>query len=110
MEQELICPKCKGNKFSLITKDTFKCAYCGNVFSMEKKEEPAPAQDPKQLTQPAPQIIYIQPSNNQEETSVEEPKSIWDEFREWPEWVQWFIIWIIGMFGFFVFKLITGGL
>lgn len=64
MEQQLSCPNCKGNKFSIVAEDTYKCAYCGNVFSKPKTEtvNPAPAQAPygQPYGQPGPQPIYVQ--------------------------------------------------
>lgn len=87
MEQELTCPKCKGNKFSMIAKETFKCAYCGNVFSLEKKNEEQKS-SPQEPTQ---QIIYIQ-TPQQEKNSQAEEKKYSDE--DWlldpsvPSWVK----------------------
>lgn len=38
MQEEIKCPQCKGNKFSEIGAQTYKCMYCGNVFSYIKKD------------------------------------------------------------------------
>ena len=38
MEQVLICPKCKGNKLTLVSINTYKCAYCGSVVKYTKPE------------------------------------------------------------------------
>lgn len=87
MEQELTCPKCKGNKFSMIAKETFKCAYCGNVFSLEKKNE----EQQSSSHEPTQQIIYIQ-TPQQEKSSQAEEKKYSDE--DWlfdpgvPSWVK----------------------
>jgi uncharacterized Zn finger protein (UPF0148 family) len=68
MEQELTCPKCKGNKFSLVAKDTFKCAYCGNVFSTKQEEYSThPKEQEKNLDQSKPQVIFVQNPPQKEE-------------------------------------------
>lgn len=68
MEQELTCPKCKGNKFSLVAKDTFKCAYCGNVFSTKQEEDsPHLKKQEKNLGQSKPQVIFVQNPPQKEE-------------------------------------------
>ena len=102
--------KCKHCKQWLNEKQPNELGATDSLTQLEKKEEPASVQELKQPTQSAPQIIYVQPTNNLEESSVEKPKSIREVWGEWPEWAQWLILWIIGMFGFFIFKLITGGL
>lgn len=38
MEQILVCPKCKGNKLTLVSRNTYKCAYCGSVVKFTKPE------------------------------------------------------------------------
>ncbi len=42
MSTEVRCPKCHGDKFSILPNGQLKCAYCGNVYSppsMDKKEQ-----------------------------------------------------------------------
>jgi uncharacterized Zn finger protein (UPF0148 family) len=99
MEQELTCPKCKGNKFSMIAKDTFKCAYCGNVFSLEKKNE----EQQSSSHEPSQQIIYIQ-THQQEKSSQAEEKENSNE-DGLPIWVQIvaFVIALIVMY-FFIYR------
>lgn len=100
MEQELICPKCKGNKFSLLAKDTFKCAYCGNILSIEKKDDPAQIKEPEQTTstQPAPQIIYInapQPDSSKTDNNSNKEDNyniLFDPEVSWKVKIMWIIV------------------
>lgn len=39
MEQVLVCPKCKGNKLTFVSRNTYKCAYCGSVVKYTKPEK-----------------------------------------------------------------------
>lgn len=50
--QELTCPQCKGNKYTMIANNTFLCAYCGATFQGPSAPPPIPQQ---------PQYVYPQP-------------------------------------------------
>lgn len=41
---EIRCPKCNGDKFSVISADSVKCAYCGHVYSLRPMQEKEPQQ------------------------------------------------------------------
>lgn len=36
MQEEIKCPQCGGNKFNERGNNTYKCMYCGSVFSTRK--------------------------------------------------------------------------
>lgn len=39
MHEEIKCPNCGGNKFSILDNNTYKCAYCGTKFNNHKQSE-----------------------------------------------------------------------
>ena len=39
MSDRVRCPKCNGEKFSIVNADTVRCAYCGTVFKLPQKEK-----------------------------------------------------------------------
>ncbi|MBR5101642.1 MAG: TM2 domain-containing protein [Muribaculaceae bacterium] len=59
--ESLICPHCKGNKYTMIAKNTFMCAYCGSTFQGPKTEpEPQVVAPPQYAYMPPQPIIYQQ--------------------------------------------------
>lgn len=38
MNEEIKCPNCGGNKFSVLDNNTYKCIYCGTRFNVNKQE------------------------------------------------------------------------
>lgn len=94
MSESIKCPKCKGEKFSLINATTVKCAYCGHVyqlpgsdspteppFAVQKAAEQQPAQDKKpqikvvvDSSQPMPPTT---PENSDHEENDGEGKRMW---------------------------------
>lgn len=66
MNEEIRCPKCKGDKFSLVNATTLKCAYCGAVFQMpSEKLEPQPV---RQLGAPQGQQVVVNITGPQQPT------------------------------------------
>lgn len=49
MQEEIKCPQCGGNRFSLLDDTTYKCMYCGTTF--QKKEEKVTTTPPTNPTQ-----------------------------------------------------------
>lgn len=39
MNGEIRCPKCHGDKFTYVSEGTYKCVYCGTVFSVPKQSD-----------------------------------------------------------------------
>lgn len=39
MEEEIKCPQCGGSKFRECENDTYKCMYCGTIFSVKKSDK-----------------------------------------------------------------------
>lgn len=59
------CPKCKGDKFSILSHNEYQCAYCGNVFTPPFTEAAAPSQG-YHAQQSQPQVVYVaQPQQSQ---------------------------------------------
>lgn len=56
--QELTCPYCKGNKYTMIANNTFLCAYCGSTFHGESAPPPIQPQYAYQPPQPMYQPMY----------------------------------------------------
>lgn len=52
--QELTCPHCKGNKYTMIANNTFLCAYCGSTFQGPSAQPPIQPQPQYQYQQPQP--------------------------------------------------------
>ncbi len=42
MQENIKCPNCGGNQFNEIGNSTYKCKYCGSIFTYKQKEEEAP--------------------------------------------------------------------
>lgn len=55
MEENIKCPNCGGNQFNEIGNNTYKCKYCGGIFTHKQKEE-AP-QNPSNNISGQPNII-----------------------------------------------------
>lgn len=51
MEEQIRCPKCKGDKFKILSSGMLKCEYCGTIFSptVKKEENTSKEQQPKQV-------------------------------------------------------------
>lgn len=70
MSDRVRCPKCKGEKISIVNTDTARCAYCGSVFQLPHKEK-----ERQQIEQPPQQIVVniigqqqqVPPSNKRKE-------------------------------------------
>lgn len=39
MQEEIKCPNCGGNKFSILDNNTYKCVYCGTRFNNNRQTE-----------------------------------------------------------------------
>ena len=86
--QELKCPNCKGNKYTMIADNTFLCAYCGATFQGPKSTLPQQQPQPQQPPQQQPQIIqYVY---NQQAPQKQPKKNT--------GWCSWFIIVIAILF------------
>lgn len=69
MSEQVRCPKCKGEKFSIVNTDTARCAYCGTVFQLpHKKREQQAEQPPQQIVvNIIGQQQQVPPSNKRKE-------------------------------------------
>ena len=39
IKEEIKCPNCGGNRYKEIKPDSFKCIYCGTVFTIENEKK-----------------------------------------------------------------------
>lgn len=60
----LICPKCHGNKLTLLPDGSYKCAYCGNVFQVQKEQQESKATTVP--TKPKPIVVNVQVPSQQQ--------------------------------------------
>lgn len=73
---EVRCPKCKGDKFSIVGAGTVKCSYCGHVYPLRPTQEEVPQPEPTQTEEqkpeapqpqtPKPTVQPIEPSYDEE--------------------------------------------
>lgn len=56
--EELICPHCRGNKYTMIADNTFLCAYCGATFQGPNFPEQHTQQPQQPQQQPIIQYVY----------------------------------------------------
>lgn len=65
------CPNCKGNKSVKIDDTHFKCDYCGSIFEIDNHKTETKETEPtdSQSTTQAPQVIYVQAPQPQQQQS-----------------------------------------
>ena len=78
MQEEMKCPTCGGNKFSLENEDTYKCSYCGCIIKYQNEKE-----QPKEIIKEV--ITRIEQAPVQKDIR----KMTMSEIMEiWPKWTK----------------------
>ena len=110
MQENIKCPNCGGNQFNEIGNSTYKCKYCGNVFTYRKTEE-MPSHTPVGSSSEQSHIIAnVNNGNTNERQAYNRSYSTQSYRREKSRTTAAILAIVIGDFGIHHFNLRNTGL